>query len=43
MDNHSYKDVYDKILTNYDQYLKTIEICHNLSSIRMNNLIKAFV
>ncbi len=42
MDNNSYEDVYEKILNNYDEYLKVIDICHNLSSIRINNLIKTF-
>lgn len=35
-------DIYDNILNNYDEYLKIVDICHNLSSIRINNLIKKF-
>ena len=39
---NSYKDMYDNILNNYEEYLKVVDICHNLSSIRINNLIKTF-
>lgn len=39
---NSYKDMYDSILNNYEEYLKVVDICHNLSSIRINNLIKTF-
>ncbi|WP_300757332.1 hypothetical protein [uncultured Brachyspira sp.] len=39
---NSYKDMYDNILNNYEEYLKIVDICHNLSSIRINNLIKTF-
>ncbi|WP_240516593.1 hypothetical protein [Brachyspira sp. G79] len=39
---NSYKDMYNNILNNYEEYLKVVDICHNLSSIRINNLIKTF-
>ena len=39
---NSYEEMYNNILNNYDEYLKVIELCHNLSSIRINNLIKTF-
>lgn len=39
---NSYKDMYDNILNNYEEYLKVVDICHNLSMIRINKLIKTF-
>ena len=41
MDNE-YNEMYNNILNNYDEYLKIVDICHNLAVIRINNLIKTF-
>ncbi len=35
-------DFYHNVINNYDEYLKIVDICHNLSSIRINHLIKTF-
>ena len=40
--NDSRDDFYTNVINNYDEYLKIVDICHNLSSIRINHLIRTF-
>lgn len=40
--NESKDDFYFNVLNNYDEYIKIADMCSNLSSIRINHLIKTF-
>lgn len=40
--NESKDDFYFNVLNNYDEYIKIADMCSNLSSIRINHLIRTF-